>query len=85
MKTDHNSGSKKLSTIVLIMVFYTARLRHNEHKKMVKRERQNRSLLKSLRIAQAEGNNWGKSLFATLQRTEQLLTLSQEYAPHEGS
>ena len=39
-------------------------------------ERQNRSLLKSMRIAQAEG----KKLEITLQHTEQLLTLSQKFA-----
>ena len=43
-------------------------------------ELQNRSLLKSMRVAQAEGKIGGKSLFATLQHTEQLLTLSQEFA-----
>ena len=43
-------------------------------------ERQNRSLLKSMRIAQAEGKSGGKSFFTTLQHTAQLLTLSQEFA-----
>ena len=33
---DHNSGLKSLSTILLIMVSYTARLPHNGHKQMVK-------------------------------------------------
>ena len=39
-------------------------------------ELQNRSLLKSMRVAQAEGKIGGKSLFATLQHTEQLHTVT---------
>ena len=58
MITDRSSDLKNLRSTLLIMAFYTVRLLHYGPKPNGEVEQQNWSLLKSMRIAQAEGKDW---------------------------
>ena len=62
------------------MVSYTAMLRYSGRKQMVRWSAKTQAYSRARGLQKQKGIIGGKSLFATLQHTEQLLTLSQEFA-----